>query len=202
MNYLIQQQEKANTNLERIYLQSRIEERSLWEKLITVVLAILGFSLTIFSMDNLSLTVNYSKYFLLSSWIIYCASLFVGFFLLKKEILFQRKESLRNSFYAMDTAELLDEKTLKVKEDKKGHFIALQVLRGKTVGLNDHWSKEALDLYEKNKKSLNSYKLAGEPEKLYSPMDREVIIWSERIFYLSILIATISLMISVALLII
>ena len=198
MSFLSEQQEKANQNLERVTLESRIEDRTLWEKLITVILAVLGFSLTIFSTNiHASATGYYSKYFLLSSWILYTISLFIGFFLLKKETLFQRKESLRNTLYAMDNGELLDDRTLQVKEDKKGQFVALQVLRGKSIGPNNFWSKSAMEMYEKHKKELNSYKLAGEPEKLYSITDRRVITWSERLFYLIIVLATVSLIVSV-----
>ena len=199
MSFLNEQQEKANENLERITIQSRLEDRSLWDKLLTVVLGILGFSLTLFSTDFLSsqITNSFSKYYLLICWIFYSLSLFTGFLLLKKETEFQRKESLRNTFYAMDTAELLDSHTLQVKEDKKGSFIALQVLRGKSTGKNDFWSPYALEMFENYKKELNSYKLAGDPDKLYSITDRKIIGWSEKLFYLFILIATILLIISV-----
>lgn len=199
MSYLNEQQQKANENLERITIQSRLEDRSLWDKLLTVVLGILGFSLTLFSTDFLSsqITNSCSKYYLMISWVFYCISLLAGFLLLKKETGFQRKEALRNTFYAMDTAELLDSHTLKVKDDKKGHFIALQVLRGKSTGKNDFWSKYALEMFEQYKKELNSYKLAGDPDKLFSIEDRKVIIWSEKVFYLFILIATVFLIISV-----
>ncbi len=200
MSYLIEQQQKATENLERIASQSRLEDRLLWDKLLTVVLGILGFSLTLFSTDFLSSQIasSCSRYFLLTSWIFYSLSLFVGFLLLKKETQFQRKESLRNTFYAMDTAELLDSRSLQVKEDKKEHFIALLVLRGKSIGKNDHWSKSALEMFERRKKELNSYKLADNPEKLYSITEKRIIGWSEKIFYLFIIIATLFLIISVA----
>lgn len=203
MSYLIEQQDKANQNLEKTSYQSRIEDRSMWDKLLTVILGILGFSLTLFSTEFLSSRIMNSsaKYFLLSSWILYSGSLFVGFFLLKKETLFQRRESLRNTFYAMDTADFLDDRTLKVKEDKRGHFIALQVLRSKSIGSSGYWSEYALKMYENHKNDLNSYKMADKPEKLYSSLERKIIIWSERLFYLFIILATFSLIVSASFLI-
>lgn len=199
MSYLVDQQQKAIQNLERVTTQSRLEDRSLWDKLLTVVLGILGFSLTLFSTEFLSsqITNSYSKYYLLTSWILYGLSLFAGFFLLKKETQFQRKESLRNSLYSMDTMELMDSRSLQVKEDKKEHFIALQVLRGKSIGKNDFWSKTALNIFEKHKNDLNSYKLADNPEELYSITDKKIIGYTERMYYFLILVATILLITSV-----
>lgn len=204
MSYLIEQQEKANKNLERVGTESRLEDRALWDKLLTVVLGILGFSLTLFSTDELSSKIidSCSKYFLLFTWVCYGLSLFIGFFLLKTETGFQRKASLRNTLYAMDTSELLDDKTLQVKEGKKEYFVALQVLHSKNLDSNNMWSKTALEMYERHKKELNSYKLAGDPQKLYAIKDHLVIIWSEKIFYSLIIIATISLIASVAMVII
>jgi len=199
MSYLAEQQQKANENLEKTTFQSRLEDRTLWDKLLTVVLGILGFSFTLFSTDFLSsrLTCSNSKYLLLLSWISYGISLFAGFFLLKKETDFQRRESLRNTLYATDTSELLDSRTLQVKEDKKEHFIALQILRGKSIGRNEFWSKSALDMFEKHKKELNSYQLINNPDNLYSITDRKIIKWTEMVFYFFVIIATFFLMLSV-----
>jgi len=201
MNFLLEQRAKAIQDLEKTNIQSRLEDRMLWDKLITLILAILGFGLTLFSTELLSekIIVSCSKYFLLTSWILYCVSLFVGFFLLKKETLFQRAESLRNTLYALDNSELLDD-MLKVKEDKKSQFIALQILHGERIGSNDFWSPSAKTMYEQHKKELNSYEIVSNPEKFYSPAHKKIIVWSERIFYSLIIIATISLIISVSLL--
>lgn len=200
-NFLLEQQDKANRDLESTIAQSRTEDRILWDKLITIVLTILGFSLTLFSTEFLSkkITSSYSKHFLLTSWIFYVITIIIGFFLLKKETVFQKNESLRKVLYALDSSELQDD-NLKIKQDKKDQWIALQILHAKRSGPIDYWSKTAIDTYEKSKKSLNSYKAINHPEKFYSFSHYKLIIWSEKIFYSTIIIATISLMVSVLIL--
>jgi len=199
MDYLVEQQDKANKELEQSNIEARMEDRVLWDKLITIVLAILGFSLTLFSTELLSQEImsSYSKYFLLSCWIFYIFSIFLGFFLLKKESEFNRGEYLRKTLYAMDLAKLTIN-GLKVLEDKKDQYLALLILHGERTADNDFWKKKAREIYEKEKINLDSYGLIKEPEKFYSYSHRKLIVWCEKSFYFCIILSTILLTISVA----
>lgn len=197
MNFLHEQQGKMNQNLEKVHAQSRLEDRALLEKILSVILGVLGFSLTLFSTEFLSqkIFVSCSKYFLLFSWIFYCVSLIIGLFYLKKETSFQKRGALQNTLFALDNLELMDS-NLKVKEGKNDQYIALMVLHNKRLG-DDDWSAKAKEIFEKNKIELNSYKMVSNPDEFYSLKDRRLISRLETIFYSLLFLATISFMFSV-----
>lgn len=186
MNPFIEQQQKAIEKLERNLVESRLENRLIWDKLLTTVLGVLGFSLTLFSTDFLSsqITHSFAKYGLLISWLTYGGALFVGFWLLKKETVFQTNESIRNNFFAMDMAEIMSGNTARLSDDMKNRFIALLILQLRSRNLNEnHWTKGALETFDKHKKELQSYRLAKDPETFYSAQDRKEIYHIETYFY-------------------
>jgi hypothetical protein len=204
MSYLRENQEQSNEKLSKVAAQSRLEVRVLWDKLLTIVLGTLGFSLTLFSTDSLSsqITSSCSKYYLLISWILYAFSLLTGFILMKRETTLQFTDALAQSLYSLDKFELLDENSLKVKEGKEGHLIALEVLHSNRVDEDISWSQIALDNFKKYKEQLYSYKLVKNANNFYSNKDEKSITNIAKIFYGLILIATTLLIISVSMILI
>lgn len=204
MSYLRESQEQSTAQLIEVVAQSRLEVRALWDKLFTIVLGTLGFSLTLFSTESLSsqITSSCAKYYLLISWILYACSLLTGFILMKQETKLQFTNALAKSLYSLDKFDLLDDSSLKVKKGKEGYLIALEILHSRRSGEDISWSQIALDDLEKYKSALHSYKMVQNADDFYSNKDEKNITNIAKIFYGLIIIATILLMISVSMILI
>lgn len=193
--FIQEQKNKAFENLEKTIEGSRLETRSLWGKLLTTTLAILGFSFTLFSTDFLSSQIMcsaFAKYLFFFSWFSYFCTLVAGFYLLREETGLEREKALIKSFYADDIALIMS--NIEYTQDKKNNMLLtlsfLHQKRLKEDSLNIY-TKEVLDIFEANKKDLLSYRYVKNPDDFYTNKKEKNIDCLEKIFYSLIFIGTI-----------
>jgi hypothetical protein len=173
----------------------RDEKRSLWNKIILLSSAIIGFSVTMSSVESLP---TYSFFLLKFSWALFMVNILCGLALLKKESEFEREQKLASLSQEWDKIEL----TIPVKtQEDKDKFLALTYLHCLRVTPPEEnpFSKKATDIFEKNKKSLTSWQMIKNPEKFYSYSHMKNISLLSNYFYGSFTLSMIFLIVSVAL---
>lgn len=169
----------------------RDENRNLWGKIIVLNLQIVGFSITLFATDFLSEYISDIKSlsFFVVAWFLYLLSVVAGLVLLKKESRFQVDESTKNLLYSQDQMDLLDSRTLKTKDKDK--YISLLILHSKRdLPTVSHWSSYAISIFEKNKKSLFSWKYLGDPENFFNFSHKKQITDLEKFLFVGSVLAT------------
>jgi hypothetical protein len=173
----------------------RLERRELWEKIILLSSAILGFSVTMFSKDFSAII--YLP-ILKIGWGLFFVNILCGLLLLKKESDFELQQAIANVARKWDEEEM--NIPVKTQEDKD-KFITLTYLHSlRTIPSNElPFSKWARDIFEVNKGNLTSWKMIKNPEKFYSYSHLQLINRATTIFYGSFALAILSMILSVVL---
>ena len=186
---------KETEALTRASLVHRQEKRSLWEKVVLLSSAILGFSVTMLSKES-SLTIYRCMFEI--GWGLFLSNILIGLFLLKEESEFEQSQALANSARKWDE----DEMNIPVKSKQdKDKFLALVYLHGvrTTKPSENHFSEYATKIYESNKKGLTSWKMIKNPEKFYSYSHLNIINKMMTCFYATFTLALIFLVLAVVL---
>jgi len=185
------------TNYQQSYSCHRKEKRELWSRIILLSSAILGFSVTMFSSDYLSII---SPLFLKMGWGLFLINILCGLFLLKRESEFELSQSTANFSRKWDEMDL-GYPTKSIDKDGKQKFLALLYLHNlRTMSEKElPFSQHATDIFEKNKKSLTSWQMIKNPEKFYSYSHMNIINWASKYFYGSFVLAMFFLVASVIL---
>jgi len=157
----------------------RTEKRDLWNKVILLSSAILGFSVTIFSKE---LSIIVSLCFLKVGWVMFLVNILCGLFLLKKEGEFEQQQILANLMQEWDKTEI----NIPVKtQNDKDKFLTLTYLHGlrTTPEKENPYSQLAKDIFEKNKTLLTSWQMIKNPQKFYAYNHMKIISIGSNIFY-------------------
>lgn len=159
--------------------RSRNELRDLWYKMILLDTGILGFSISLALGEIIQDRVNFTT--LKFGWLFLLINIAIGLYLLTKESKLQSQESMRWTFYQMDQRDIESER--KAGRYDKYKFGALVLLHGLRDGIKV--SKLGYELINKYKKDLGSWNAIKDPERFYTPRDRNILIGVTNSFYIS-----------------